>query len=85
MVLRRIRAHMRDLSGALLRSVLTNSNKKHNNTMKHLFVRELRIPTYVLACNGLASFCGGPTVVLCAWGCWCEFCDQSTVGGWICG
>ena len=39
----------------------------------------------LIACNGLASFCGGPTVVLCAWGCWCEFCDQSTVGGWICG
>lgn len=47
MVLRRICAHMRDLSGALLRSVLTNNNNKHDNTMKHLFVRELRIPTYL--------------------------------------
>ena len=36
-------------------------------------------------CNALASFCGGPTVVLCAWGCWCQFCNEnSTVAEWIC-
>ncbi len=40
----------------------------------------------LLVCNAIASFgCGGPPgLILCGWGCWCMFCQQSAVGGWIC-